>query len=232
MRDDSARILELFAGTPVIPVIVVRSADSAQRLAGALVEGGLKVLEVTLRTKHAIQAINEMSRVSGCTVGAGTLLSGEDARRAKAAGAQFGVSPMWLEEISTGCDEAQLPLLPGVSTATEIAVARREGYNFMKFFPAVPAGGIPALKAFSGPFNDLSFCPTGGINADNAQAFLNLENVSCVGGSWVAPEDLVAKEKWNAIVRIAHAAAQLGLRANAGRRGRNQEVTIHPKNEL
>ena len=209
LRDDSSRVRDLFSGVPVIPVLEVQNADSAGRLAETLVANGLHVLEVTLRTKGALRAISEMSHVSGCKVGAGTLLSADDAKSAKAAGAQFGVSPGRLDEVCAGCDAAGLPLLPGVATATEIAGARRDGYHFLKFFPAVPAGGIAALKAFSGPFNDVSFCPTGGINADNAQAFLDLENVNCIGGSWIAPEILVDHGEWNSISKIARTASRL-----------------------
>ena len=209
-RDDSRRLRDLCSGVSVIPVLVVRNPASARRLAETLVDSGLHVIEVTLRTEAALQAIAEMSRVPNCVVGAGTLLSEEDARNAKAAGARFGVSPGRLDEVCASCDHAGLPLLPGVATATEIACARGDGYSFMKFFPAAPAGGVDALKAFSGPYGDVSFCPTGGINADNALSFLRLGNVTCVGGSWVAPDDLVGRSDWNRIGEIARTAANIG----------------------
>lgn len=198
--------LELAEHGPVIPVIVIDRLDDAVPLARALVEGGVRVLEVTLRTPVALAAIEAMAReVPGAIVGAGTIRSAADARSARRAGAVFGVSPGYTAEVGAACREVGLPLLPGVATASEVMAAQADGLSFLKFFPATAAGGIPMLKALSGPFPDVAFCPTGGISLQTAPDFLALPNVKVCGGSWLTPADAVAAGDW---ARITHLAAE------------------------
>ncbi|MGR3271121.1 bifunctional 4-hydroxy-2-oxoglutarate aldolase/2-dehydro-3-deoxy-phosphogluconate aldolase [Thalassococcus profundi] len=194
---------------PVIPVLVIDDASSARALAEALVAGGLPALEVTLRTPAALEAISEMSKVEGGTVGAGTLLTPQDVQNAVAAGAKFGVSPGATDTILTACEEADLPLLPGAATASEAMRLLERGYSVQKFFPAEANGGAPALKAIGAPIPQVRFCPTGGVSLKNAGDYLGLSNTLCVGGSWVAPKDLVAKGDWKAIEELAAEAAAL-----------------------
>ena len=194
---------------PVIPVLVIDDASSARALAEALVAGGLPALEVTLRTPAALEAISEMSKVEGGTVGAGTLLTPQDVQNAVAAGAKFGVSPGATDTILTACEEADLPLLPGAATASEAMRLLERGYSVQKFFPAEANGGAPALKAIGAPIPQVRFCPTGGGSLKNAGDYLGLSNTLCVGGSWVAPKDLVAKGDWKAIEELAAEAAAL-----------------------
>lgn len=194
---------------PVIPVLVVDEVRQAAPLARALVAGGLPVLEVTLRTPAALEAIAEMAQVPGARVGAGTVLSAHDAARARAAGATFAVSPGATAALVSACSAQGLPLLPGAATASEVMTLLEAGYRTLKFFPAEAAGGIPMLQALRGPLPQASFCPTGGITAESAAAWLNLQNVVCVGGSWVAPPALVRAGDWAGIERLARAAAAL-----------------------
>ncbi|PIL14862.1 ketohydroxyglutarate aldolase [Puniceibacterium antarcticum] len=194
---------------PVIPVLVIDDASSARALAEALVAGGLPVLEVTLRTPAALDAIREMAKVEGGTVGAGTLLTPADVQAAVAAGARFGVSPGATETILSACEAADLPLLPGAATASEVMRLLERGYTVQKFFPAEANGGAPALKAIGAPIPQVRFCPTGGVSLKNADDYLSLSNTLCVGGSWVAPKDLVAKGDWKAIEELAREAAAL-----------------------
>ncbi len=194
---------------PVIPVLVIDAPRDAARLAQALVAGGLPVLEVTLRTPFALEAIAEMARVPGARIGAGTVLSAHDAARAKAAGAEFAVSPGVTPALISACVAQSLPLLPGAATATEVMSLMETGYRTLKFFPAEVAGGVAMLQALRGPLPQASFCPTGGITATNAPDYLNLQNVACVGGSWVAPAKLVRAGDWDAITRLARTAAAL-----------------------
>lgn len=198
------------ARAPIIPVLVVEDAATARPLAEALVAGGLPALEVTLRTPAALDAIRAMATVPGGIVGAGTLLTPEDVRAAKAAGAQFGVSPGATPRLIEACIAEELPLLPGAATATEVMTLFEQGYDMLKFFPAEAAGGAPALKAIGAPIPQVSFCPTGGVSPANAMAYLSLPNVICAGGSWVAPADRVAAGDWAAIEALARAAAALG----------------------
>ncbi|MHA7887979.1 bifunctional 4-hydroxy-2-oxoglutarate aldolase/2-dehydro-3-deoxy-phosphogluconate aldolase [Roseicyclus sp.] len=198
------------ARAPIIPVLVVEDAATARPLAEALVAGGLPALEVTLRTPAALEAIRAMAAVAGGIVGAGTLLTPEDVRAAKAAGAQFGVSPGATPRLIEACIAEELPLLPGAATATEVMTLFEQGYDMLKFFPAEAAGGAPALKAIGAPIPQVSFCPTGGVSPANAMAYLSLPNVICAGGSWVAPADRVAAGDWAAIEALARAAAALG----------------------
>lgn len=194
---------------PVIPVLVIDDLRHAAPLARALVAGGLPVLEVTLRTPAALEAIAEMARVPGARVGAGTVLSAHDAARARAAGAEFAVSPGATPALVSACSAQGLPLLPGAATASEVMALMEAGYRTLKFFPAEAAGGIPLLQALRGPLPQALFCPTGGITEASAPAWLNLQNVVCVGGSWVAPGALMRAGDWAGIERLARAAAAL-----------------------
>jgi len=194
---------------PVIPVLVIEDAALARPLAEALVAGGLPVLEVTLRTPAALEAIAEMARVEGGVVGAGTLLSSADVEAAQVAGAKFGVSPGATPALLDAARAGDLPLLPGAATATEAMTLLERGYTVQKFFPAEAAGGVPALKALSGPLPQIRFCPTGGITPANAVDYLALPNTICVGGSWVAPKDRLAARDWAAIQALAAEAAEL-----------------------
>jgi len=207
--EQSRRTREICALAPVVPVLVVHEAAQAAALAQALVAGGLPVLEVTLRTPGALDAIRAMARVPGGVVGAGTLLSAQDVVAAKAAGAQFGVSPGATPALLDACQAAGLPLLPGAATASEVMALLARGYDMVKFFPAEPAGGVPMLKALSGPLPQMNFCPTGGISLKTAPAWLALPNVVCVGGSWVAPDAMVAAGDWGGIENLAREAAAL-----------------------
>jgi 2-dehydro-3-deoxyphosphogluconate aldolase/(4S)-4-hydroxy-2-oxoglutarate aldolase len=194
---------------PVIPVLVIDDASTAQPLAEALVAGGLPVLEVTLRTPAALAAITEMAKVEGGVVGAGTLLKPADVLAAKAAGARFGVSPGATDTLLQSCEEADMPLLPGAATSSEAMRLLERGYTVQKFFPAEANGGAPALKSIGAPIPQVRFCPTGGVSLKNAPQYLGLSNTLCVGGSWVAPKDLVAAGDWKAIEDLAREASQL-----------------------
>jgi 2-dehydro-3-deoxyphosphogluconate aldolase/(4S)-4-hydroxy-2-oxoglutarate aldolase len=194
---------------PVIPVLVVDDAAHAVPLARALVAGGLPVLEVTLRTAAALDVIREMATVTGGIVGAGTLLTPKDVEDAKAAGALFGVSPGATDLILDACEANDLPLLPGVATASEAMRLLERGYTVQKFFPAEANGGAPALKAIGSPIPQVSFCPTGGVSLKNANDYLSLSNTLCVGGSWVAPKDKVLSGDWDGITALAAVASQL-----------------------
>ena len=202
--------LELASHGPVIPVIVLNRIEDAVPMANALVEGGVRVLEVTLRTPIALQCIEAIARaVPQAIVGAGTIRSVDDARAAKNAGSTFAVSPGYTSQIGTACRELGLPLLPGVATGSEVMQAYADGLTFLKFFPAMQAGGIPMLKALAGPFTDVVFCPTGGISAQTALQFLALPNVKVVGGSWLTPADAVAAQDWAQITKLAKEASAL-----------------------
>ncbi|MBL3569352.1 keto-deoxy-phosphogluconate aldolase [Rhodovulum sulfidophilum] len=194
---------------PVIPVLVIEDAALARPLAEALVAGGLPVLEVTLRTPAALDAIREMAGVEGGVVGAGTLLTPADVEAATAAGARFGVSPGSTPALLDAARAGDLPLLPGAATASEAMALLEKGYSVQKFFPAETAGGAAALKALASPLPQIRFCPTGGVSLANAASYLGLPNVLCVGGSWVAPKEKVAAGDWDAIVALAREAAAL-----------------------
>jgi 2-dehydro-3-deoxyphosphogluconate aldolase / (4S)-4-hydroxy-2-oxoglutarate aldolase len=206
----SAHTAEICRMAPVIPVLVIEDAASARPLAEALVAGGLPVLEVTLRTPAALEAIRAMAEVPGGVVGAGTLLTPGDVRAARAAGARFGVAPGATDRLLAACEAAELPLLPGAATASEVMRLLERGYGVQKFFPAEVAGGVAGLRALGGPLAEVRFCPTGGIGPGNAPDYLALDNTLCVGGSWVAPRDLVAAGDWAGITALARAAAALG----------------------
>jgi 2-dehydro-3-deoxyphosphogluconate aldolase / (4S)-4-hydroxy-2-oxoglutarate aldolase len=195
---------------PVIPVIVLNRLEDAVPLARALVAGGVKVLEVTLRTPVALKCIEAIAgAVPEAIVGAGTVRSPADARAALNAGCRFAVSPGYTNEVGSACRDLGLPLLPGVATASEVMLAQADGLDFLKFFPATAAGGLPMLKALAGPFPDVAFCPTGGITPQTAPQFLALPNVKVCGGSWLTPQSLIDSRQWNAITDLAREAARL-----------------------
>ena len=196
--------LSLARHGPVIPVIVLQRLQDAVPMAEALLSGGVKVLEVTLRTAVALQCIEAIAKaLPEAVVGAGTVRSAADAKAALAAGARFAVSPGYTAEVGLACRQIGLPLLPGVATASEVMVASADGLSFLKFFPAVQAGGLAMLKAWGGPFPDIVFCPTGGISIETAPQFLALGNVKVCGGSWLTPADAVAAGDWARITRLA-----------------------------
>ena len=204
--------LSLASHGPVIPVIVLQRVQDAVPLAEALLAGGVKVLEVTLRSPVALRCIEAIARaLPEAVVGAGTVRSAGDAKAALQAGSRFAVSPGYTAEIGLACRQLGLPLLPGVATASEVMAASADGLGFLKFFPAVQAGGLAMLKALAGPFPDIVFCPTGGISVETAPQFLALSNVKVCGGSWLTPADAVAAGDWARITRLAREAQ--GLRA-------------------
>ncbi|WP_343628364.1 bifunctional 4-hydroxy-2-oxoglutarate aldolase/2-dehydro-3-deoxy-phosphogluconate aldolase [Roseateles sp.] len=195
---------------PVIPVIVIDRVEDAVPLARALVAGGVKVLEVTLRTPVALEAIAAIAKeVPEAIVGAGTLRTAADAVAAKQAGSRFAVSPGFTLELAKACEAQDLPLLPGVSTASEVMMAADAGYRFLKLFPATAVGGANLLKALAGPFADVAFCPTGGITVQTAPDFLKLPNVKVCGGSWLTPADAVKAGDWVRITQLAKEASAL-----------------------
>jgi len=208
-EEASRRAAEICALAPVIPVLVIEDARQAAALAAALVAGGLPALEVTLRTPAALEAIAAMAQVAGSVVGAGTLITPADVKAAKAAGARFGVSPGATDRLLAACEAEGLPLLPGAATASEAMRLLERGYSAQKFFPAEVAGGAAALKAIGAPLPQIRFCPTGGIGLANAPDYLALDNVICVGGSWVAPAAMVRAADWAGIERLAREAAGL-----------------------
>jgi 2-dehydro-3-deoxyphosphogluconate aldolase/(4S)-4-hydroxy-2-oxoglutarate aldolase len=205
----SQKAAEICRLAPVVPVLVIDDLAHAKPLAEALVAGGLPALEVTLRTPVALDAIRAMAEVPGGVVGAGTLLTPADVKAAKAAGATFGVSPGATNRIIAACEDEGLPLLPGAATATEIMLLLEKGYSVQKFFPAEQAGGAAFLKSIGSPIPQVSFCPTGGISLKIASDYLALKNILCVGGSWVAPKEAMAKGDWAEVTRLAREAAAL-----------------------
>ena len=196
---------------PVIPVLVVHDTDIAKPLAEALISGGLPVLEVTLRTQSALKVISEMAKVPGGIVGAGTITKSIDAKDAINAGANFAVSPGSTDNILEACEQQNLPILPGAATSTEIMRLFDLGYSVQKFFPAEAIGGRAALKAIGGPLPNVKFCPTGGITINNAKDYLKLENTLCVGGSWVAPQNLIENKDWKSITDLARTASKMAF---------------------
>lgn len=203
-------IKEILARGPIVPVIILQRTEDAVPLAEALLAGGCTVAEITLRTTAAVTAIELLSkRYPQLAVGAGTLKSRADVYRVQEAGAVFGVSPGFTEEIHQGALESGLPLLPGVCTPSEVLQARSAGYRHLKFFPAEQAGGVPMLKAWVSVFDDMRFCPTGGISQAIAPDYLALPNVVCVGGNWVVESGLIAAGRWSEITRLTQEAMQL-----------------------
>lgn len=202
--------LDLVSHGPVIPVIVINRLADAVPMARALVDGGVRVLEVTLRTPIALQCMEVIAReVPEAILGAGTVRSAADAQAAKDAGCTFAVSPGYTASIGQACRAIGLPLLPGTATGSEVMQANADGYFFLKFFPAMQAGGIAMLKALGGPFTDVVFCPTGGITLASAPEFLALPNVKVCGGSWLTPSDAVAAQDWTRITQLAREASAL-----------------------
>ena len=195
---------------PVIPVIEIEREDDALPLGEALFAGGVRVLEITLRTPAALGAIARLSKgLPEASVGAGTVLTPGDVKRAKEAGAQFAISPGLTRDLAETCTALRLPLLPGAVTATELMLGREMGFRHFKFFPAASSGGAAAVKAFAGPFPDILFCPTGGVTPETAPSYLSLSNAPCVGGSWLAPKALIAEKAWSRITDLARAAQEL-----------------------
>ncbi len=205
--------LELLQHSPVMPVIVIKDIDSAVELAQALVSGGVRSLEITLRSDAALEAIKLISQaVPDALVGVGTVRSPKQLDAAVQAGARFAVSPGLTPDIASAARQAGIPFLPGISTASESMYAAEQGFAVQKLFPAEAVGGIGLLKALYGPLPEIMFCPTGGINAANAGQYLALPNVQCVGGSWLTPDAAIAAKDWNAITRLAQEACQLQKR--------------------
>ncbi len=201
---------QVMLDAPVIPVIVLHDVAHAVPLARALLAGGIRMLEVTLRTPQALGCMEAIARdVPEAIVGAGTVRSAADAQAAAMAGARFAVSPGYTHSVGRACRDLSLPLLPGVATGSEIMLAQEDGLTELKFFPAMQAGGVAMLKAWSGPFGDVAFCPTGGVTLHNAPELLALPNVLCVGGSWLVPTDAVLKGDWARITQLARDAVQL-----------------------
>jgi 2-dehydro-3-deoxyphosphogluconate aldolase/(4S)-4-hydroxy-2-oxoglutarate aldolase len=212
-RGDAMDVRTVMTTSPVIPVLTITRLEQAAPLAHALVRGGLRVLEVTLRTPVALAAIAAMrAAVPTAIVGAGTLTRTEDFVAAEQAGAQFGVTPGLTAELAVAARGVGFPLLPGVMTPTELIAARNAGYSAFKLFPAQQAGGVGMLKALGGPFPDVVFCPTGGVTRQNAMEFLSLPNVLCVGGSWIVPPDALAAGDWERIEALSRDAAGLSHR--------------------
>jgi 2-dehydro-3-deoxyphosphogluconate aldolase/(4S)-4-hydroxy-2-oxoglutarate aldolase len=204
------QIAGILALAPVVPVVVVDDAVHAVPMAKALVAGGIRAIEVTLRTLAALDAIRAVAaEVEGAVVGVGTVLDGTQLEAARKAGARFAVSPGASPRLLDAADEHDLPLLPGAATAGEAMTLLERGYRHLKFFPAVPAGGARLLAAWASPLPQIRFCPTGGISLANAPEFLALPNVACVGGSWLTPKDKLETGDWSGIERLAREAASL-----------------------
>ncbi|WP_343654489.1 bifunctional 4-hydroxy-2-oxoglutarate aldolase/2-dehydro-3-deoxy-phosphogluconate aldolase [Herbaspirillum sp.] len=202
--------LEIMRASPVIPVIAIDKFEHAVPLARALVAGGIRVLEITLRTEHGLPAIRAIAEsVPEAIVGVGTLTAPEEFAASRDAGAVFGVSPGLTPALIEAAKRSGLPLLPGVMTPSEVMAAREAGFRQLKLFPAVPAGGIGMLNGIAGPLSDVSFCPTGGITQETAPQFLACKNVVCVGGSWLTPKAAIEAGDWDKITEIAKAASAL-----------------------
>lgn len=207
MTDRKETMADIMALSPVIPVLAIGNVDQAIPLARALADGGLKVLEVTLRTPCALEAIQRIaSSIDDVCIGAGTVLTGQDLDLAQAAGARFAVSPGATAALLTAARRSGLPFLPGIATPSEIMTALEAGFDCLKFFPAEAAGGIAMLKSFGGPFPGVSFCPTGGVREETLASYLALKNVAAVGGTWLAPADLLAQQEWRKIQTLAESA--------------------------
>jgi 2-dehydro-3-deoxyphosphogluconate aldolase/(4S)-4-hydroxy-2-oxoglutarate aldolase len=210
MTRKSENLLALLGGQPVIPVLKVANAADAVPLARALAKGGLRAIEITLRTGDALEAIRRVAgEVEDCIVGAGTILDPKQFGQAAAAGSKFIVSPGLTASLIAAADDSDVPLLPGTITPGEIMTALEAGIDFLKFFPAEQAGGTIFLRSLASPLTAARFCPTGGISALNAEEYLAVPNVVCVGGSWVAPDDMVREGKWDMIESLARQASTL-----------------------
>jgi len=203
-------ISDLMSRAPVVPVLTIDRVEDALPLGAALVKGGLPVLEITLRTAAALPAISAMTAaLPDAIIGAGTVTSFADLKTAQDAGAAFIVSPGWSQELSEAALQRDIPILPGVATASEVMAAAAAGFDRLKFFPAEAMGGVATLKAFAGPFAKVKFCPTGGVSPANVASYLALANVICVGGSWVAPQAAIDNGDWVQIEKLAAAATSL-----------------------
>lgn len=201
---DSAAI---FDQGPVVPVMVIKKLEHAVPLAKALLAGGIRVLEITLRTPVAVDAIRVISReVDNAVVGAGTVTTPEELKEVTEAGAVFAISPGLTPELLEAANAGSIALIPGISTISELMTGINRGYSHFKFFPAEAAGGVKMLKSIGGPFPQITFCPTGGISVDNYQSYLDLQNVACVGGSWIVPADVIEREDWTRITELSRQA--------------------------
>ncbi|GAA7491394.1 bifunctional 4-hydroxy-2-oxoglutarate aldolase/2-dehydro-3-deoxy-phosphogluconate aldolase [Helicobacter pylori] len=197
------KIIEVLQISPIIPVVVIENIEDAVPLAQSLVEGGIHIIEVTLRSSCALEAIELIAKnVPKMRVGAGTILNPTQLEQAQNRGAEFLISPGLTIKLLEYAKKKDMPLIPGVSSSSEVMQALELGYNALKFFPAEYCGGVKLLNAFNGPFKGVKFCPTGGISADNMRSYLNLENVLCVGGSWLTPKNLIQNKEWDKITEI------------------------------
>ncbi|UOR29685.1 bifunctional 4-hydroxy-2-oxoglutarate aldolase/2-dehydro-3-deoxy-phosphogluconate aldolase [Helicobacter pylori] len=197
------KIIEVLQISPIIPVVVIENIKDAVPLAQSLIEGGIHIIEVTLRSSCALEAIELIAKnVPKMRVGAGTVLNPTQLEQAQNRGAEFLISPGLTIKLLEYAKKKDMPLIPGVSSSSEVMQALELGYNALKFFPAEYCGGVKLLDAFNGPFKGVKFCPTGGISADNMRSYLNLENVLCVGGSWLTPKDLIQNKEWDKITEI------------------------------
>jgi 2-dehydro-3-deoxyphosphogluconate aldolase/(4S)-4-hydroxy-2-oxoglutarate aldolase len=213
MSQKTEKLLSLLDGQPVIPVLKIDNVEDAVPLARALARGGLRVIEITLRTKTALESIRRAAaEVPEAVVGAGTILDPRQFDEAAKAGSRFIVSPGLTHDLLSAAAGSEVPLLPGAISPSELMIARDAGLDFLKFFPAEQAGGVALLKALASPFAGIRFCPTGGVSASNAKDYLGLPNVICVGGSWVAPDDLVKTKDWAGVEALARDAAGLAKR--------------------
>ncbi len=197
------KIIEVLQISPIVPVVVIENIKDAVPLAQSLVEGGIQIIEVTLRSSCALEAIELIAKnVPKMRVGAGTILNPTQLEQAQNRGAEFLISPGLTIKLLEHAKKKDMPLIPGVSSSSEVMQALELGYNALKFFPAEYCGGVKLLNAFNGPFKGVKFCPTGGISIDNMHSYLNLENVLCVGGSWLTPKNLIQNKEWDKITEI------------------------------
>ncbi len=204
------KIIEVLQISPIVPVVVIENIKDAVPLAQSLIEGGIPIIEVTLRSSCALEAIELIAKnVPKMSVGAGTILNPTQLEQAQNRGAEFLISPGLTIKLLEHAKKKDMPLIPGVSSSSEVMQALELGYNALKFFPAEYCGGVKLLNAFNGPFKGVKFCPTGGISVDNMRSYLNLENVLCVGGSWLTPKDLIQNKEWDKITEICKRALAL-----------------------
>ncbi len=197
------KIIEVLQISPIVPVVVIENIKDAVPLAQSLIEGGIQIIEVTLRSSCALEAIELIAKnVPKMCVGAGTILNPTQLEQAQNRGAEFLISPGLTIKLLEHAKKKDMPLIPGVSSSSEVMQALELGYSALKFFPAEYCGGVKLLNAFNGPFKGVKFCPTGGISADNMHSYLNLENVLCVGGSWLTPKNLIQNKEWDKITEI------------------------------
>lgn len=198
---------EIFAAGPVVPVLVIHKVEHAVPIAHALIKGGIRVLEVTLRTPAALEVIKAISeQVPDAIIGAGTVTNAQQLKEVTDAGAKFAISPGMTADLLAAGMQGSVPLIPGISSISDLMKAKDAGYTHLKFFPAEASGGIKAIKSIGGPFPDITFCPTGGIGPNNYRDYLALPNVKCVGGSWLAPDEAIANSDWDAITELASTA--------------------------